>query len=152
MRRFNFHPQLIRSVVSAFRGVVCAGILAMAIPGRASDLSSVNFGLPDSWVKPQFFSQLSDANPATPGASDYLLLEEQQINALQNKTFYHTDRQILTIEGVQNDSTLTIDFNPNYQTVTLHWVRIWRGGQHLDRLDTNKVEIVQNEKGRTSSR
>jgi Domain of Unknown Function with PDB structure (DUF3857)/Transglutaminase-like superfamily len=146
MRRFDFHPRLIRSVTFWFRCAVIAGTLAMAIPGRASDLAAVKFGLPDSWVRPQFFSQQSDANPAAPGANDYLLLQEQQINALQNKTFFHTDRQILTIEGVQNESTLTIDFNPNYETVTMHWVRIWRGAQYLDRLDTNKVEIVQNEK------
>ena len=75
-----------------------------------------------------------------------MLLQEQQINALQDKAFFHTDLQVLTIDGVQRDSTLKIDFNPAYESVTLHWVRIWRGAQHLDRLDTNKVEIVQNEK------
>jgi len=146
MRRFDFHPRLIRSVTSWFRCVVFAGIVAMAIPGRASYLAAVNFGLPDSWVKPQFFSQQSDVNPTTPGINDSLLLQEQQINALQNKAFFHTDLQVLTIDGVQRDSTLKIDFNPVYESVTLHWVRIWRGAQYLDRLDTNKVEIVQDEK------
>ncbi len=48
--------------------------------------------------------------------------------------------------GVQNGATLTIDFNPNCQSLTLHWARIWRGTQHLDRLDTNSVKIVQQER------
>ena len=48
--------------------------------------------------------------------------------------------------GVQNGSTLTIDFNPGYESLTLHWVRIWRAGQHLECLDTNSVKIVQPER------
>jgi transglutaminase-like putative cysteine protease len=146
MRRPHIHPRPIRSIVTGFRCFLFACLLAAAIHGRADDLSTVKFGLPDSWVKPQFFSQLSANSPLLPGADDYLLLREEQIDAVQNKTFFHTDRQILTIDGVQNDSTLTIDFNTNYQSVTLHWVRIWRGGQYLDHLDTNRVEVVQREK------
>ncbi len=145
MRRFDFHPRL-GSVASWIPGVIFAGCLAMAMPGRADDLSAVKFGLPDSWVRPQLFGAQSAANPAAPGADDYLLLQEQQINALRNETFFHTDRQILSIAGVQNDSTLTIDFNPNYQSVVLHWVRIWRDSHYLDCLDTNKIEVVQHEK------
>jgi hypothetical protein len=49
------------------------------------------------------------------------------------------------MDGVQKDATLRMDFNPGYQTLTLYWARIWRGAQHLDRLDTNQVKIVQQE-------
>ena len=61
MRRFIFHPHPIKSVASGFRGVLFAAILATEIAVRASDVSPVNFGLPDSWGKtPSFLA----GNPA----------------------------------------------------------------------------------------
>ncbi len=140
---FQSYPEGITA--SWARCICCTGILAMAIYARASD-SDVNYGPPDSWVKPQFFSQETSTSPVDASADDYTLLMDQQINAVQNETFSHSDREILTVDGVQNDSTITINFNPNYQSLTLHWVRIWRGGQYTDRLDTNKLQVVQQEK------
>ncbi len=118
----------------------------MAIQGNASDISTANFAPPSSWVKPQFFNQQSPTNLLDSGADQHWLLLERQINALQNETFIHCVRQILTVDGVQKDATLKMDFNPGYQTLTLHWARIWRGAQHLERLDTNQVKIVQQER------
>ena len=120
-------------------------IVLLAVQGLASDNSSVLYLPPDSWVKPQFFNQQSSANFPDASADEHLLLEEQQINTLQNETFFHTSRQILNMDGVQNDSTIKINFNPTYQSLTFHWARIWRGGQYLDRLDTNKIQVVQQE-------
>jgi hypothetical protein len=120
-------------------------ILFVAIPVMADDVSVVNYGPPNSWVKPQFYNRNASATLADAGADEYLLLREQQFNALENESFYHTDRQILTVGGVQDGSTIKINFNPKYQSLTFHWARVWRGGQYLDRLDTNKVEIVQQE-------
>lgn len=122
------------------------GVLAVALQGNASDLSDVKFAPPGSWVKPQFFNQQSSTSLLEASADEHLLLLERQINALQNETFFHSVRQVLSVDGVQKDATLTIDFNPGYQSVTLHWARLWRGTQHWDRLDTNNVKIVQPER------
>ena len=83
--------------------------------------------------------------PMEAGVDQHFLLLEHQINAAQNETFYHCASQILTVDGVQKGSTLTMDFNPGYEALTLHWVRLWRGAQHLERLDTNDVKVVQQE-------
>ena len=146
MQRSVFHSRLARVIAPRLRRVCCAGVLAMAIQGNASEISTANFAPPSSWVKPQFFNQQSTTNLLDSGADQHWLLLERQINALQNETFLHSVRQILTMAGVQNGATLTIDFNPGYQSLTLHWARIWRGAQHLDRLDTNQVKIVQPER------
>jgi hypothetical protein len=122
------------------------GALAVAIRGNASEISAAEFAPPSSWVKPQFFNQQSSTNLLDPGTDQHWLLLERQINALENETFVHAVRQILTTAGVQNGAILTMDFNPGYQSLTLHWARIWRGTEHLDRLDTNKVKIIQQER------
>jgi arylamine N-acetyltransferase len=122
------------------------GVLAITIQGNASEISAANFAPPSSWVKPQFFNQQPSTNLLDSSADQHLLLLERQINALQNETFFHSVRQILTMAGVQKGATLTMDFNPSYQSLTLHWARIWRGAQYSDRLDTNKVNVVQQER------
>ena len=144
MRRSVFHS--VRLIASRLRRVCCMGVLAMAIQGNASDLSNVGFAPPSSWVKPQFFNEPSSTSLLDASADEHWLLLERQINALQTETFFHSVRQVLTVAGVEKDATLTIDFNPGYQSVTLHWVRVWRGTQHWDRLDTNNVKIVQPER------
>ena len=71
---------------------------------------------------------------------------EHQFNAIENESFVHFSRRVLTMDGVQKDSNLKIDFDPNYESLTWHWARIWRDGRHLERLDTNSVQVVRQEK------
>jgi transglutaminase-like putative cysteine protease len=146
MQKAAFQSRFTRTIACRLWLACRLFVLLATIPVRADDNAEVNYGPPSSWVKPQFFNRNASASLADAGADDYLLLQEQQFNALQNEAFFHTDRQILTVGGVQDGSTIKIEFNPNYQSLTFHWVRVWRGAQYLDRLDTNKVEIVQQEK------
>jgi hypothetical protein len=145
MRRFQFQS-LFRIIVSGLPRFGLAGLLTLAIQGHGSDLGSVNFGPPEDWVHAQFFNRQSSANPPDSTADDQLLLLENQFNATQNESFIHSDRRVLTMDGVEKDSNLKIDFDPNYETLTWHWARVWRDGQHLDRLDTNSVQVVRQEK------
>ncbi len=124
-------------------------VIAIAGRGVAAEISGgeTKFAMapPTSWVKPQFFNLQTAATNLEPGADEHWLLSERQINASQNETFYHMVRQILNVSAVEDGSKLTMDFNPGYQSLTLHWARIWRGSEHLERLDTNAVKIIQRE-------
>jgi transglutaminase-like putative cysteine protease len=121
-------------------------VLAAATLARAAETSLPNVAPPSSWVQPNVFDQQTASASLDPGADLRLLLLEQQINAAENEAFYHTAGQILTVAGVQKEATLTIGFNPSCQSLTLHWVRLWRGAQQLDRLDTNSIKVVQPER------
>ncbi|HEX3626571.1 MAG TPA: DUF3857 domain-containing transglutaminase family protein [Verrucomicrobiae bacterium] len=119
--------------------------MMLAVHGHGADLSGINFGSPEDWVHPQMFSRQPSPNTSDATANDHLLLLEHQINAPENEEFFHSERRILTTDGVQNDSTLKINFDPSYESLTWHWARIWRDGQPVDRLDTNSVQIVRRE-------
>jgi hypothetical protein len=147
MQWIAFRLRLLRTIVPWLRQACGIILLATAVQGKASDISPVKYAPPGAWVRPQFFDQQTLASSVDASADEHLLLWEKQINALQDETFFHSDRQILTLDGVQNGSTITINFNPNFQSLTFHWARIWRGGQYLDRLDTNKIQILQQEQG-----
>lgn len=142
---FISHSHPLGTIVATLR-LVCLSLFLIAPLAMAADTSPVVVAPPNDWVKPQFFVQQSSAVPDEASASDRLLLQEQQINALENEVFFHTDRKILSVDGVQNDSTIKVSFNPNFESLTWHWVRIWRGNDHFERLDTNKIQVVQQEK------
>ena len=116
---------------------------------RAGDVATETKPLispPSSWVMPHFFDRQSAAFTSKSSLDQHWLLLEHQVNAASNETYFHFARQILTVAGVQNGSDLKIDFNPDYQTLALHWVRLWRGTNHLDRLALDKLRVVRQER------
>ena len=140
-----FQSRLAGIIASRSKWACCAGFLVMVARLNAMDISGVTIAPPGSWLQPHSFNLLTSPSLLDSGADEHCLLLERQINAIHNETFVHSVGQVLTEAGVQNDATLTINFNPSYQSLTLHWARIWRGGQCLDRLDTNNVKVVQQE-------
>ncbi len=124
-------------------------VIAIAGRGVAAEISGgePKFAVapPTSWVKPQLFYRQSETTNLESGTDEHWLLSECQINASENETFHHLVRQILNVSAVEDGSKLTIDFNPDYQSLTLHWARIWRGPEHFERLDTNTVKIIRRE-------
>jgi len=138
---------MLRSGLSNVTGIIASlfcAVLFTAIRGNGADVSGLRYGPPDNWVKPHFFGQLP-AIDSDSGIDQRVLLWEQQINAASNETFIHSIRQIVSTAGVQKGATISIDYNPSCEYLTFHWARIWRDGQHLERLDTNEVKVVQPE-------
>ena len=133
-----------------YRAFVCGIIFALVLQTGGTDVPTAEvkplIAPPAKWVVPQFFERLSKAGQIQPGEDQRLLLSERQINAADNETFFHTVRQILTVAGVQNGATVSVDFDPTYQSVTFHWLRIWRGTNHLDRLNADKIKTIQPER------
>jgi hypothetical protein len=125
-------------------------ILALAFHAGASDLAPAEpkaaVAPPASWVTPRFFNRNSSETADDSTADQRWLLIERQVNPAENESFYHMVWQIRTVAGVQNGANLSIDFNPGYQSLILHWARIWRGAQSLDRLDTNNIRMVRQER------
>jgi len=126
--------------------VLLVGWVAATQAAEVPPESKAVIAPPAGWVKPQFFGGQAVMFGRDGSVDHHWLLIERQVNAATNETFFHAVRQILTVNGVQNGSTLKIDFNPSYQTLTLHWARIWRGTNHLNRLEADKIRVVRQER------
>lgn len=148
----NYFAYFLRMWVFSAKGfklILIAGFLALTTADNwAADSTAPKpeIAPPATWVKPHFFDSRSALYHASPGADQHWLLRELQINVATNETFVHCARQILTVAGVQNGSNLKIDFNPSYQTLTLHWCRLWRGTNHLEQLAADKIQVVRQER------
>ena len=98
---------------------------------------------PSTWVAPIPFNPRAKLVDVDPSVEMRWIFKDRQINAQNNETFHHEVRQVLTVSGMDNGSHVSVDYDPSYQLLTFHWVRIWRGTNSLDRLDPNKIQVSQ---------
>src|SRR5205085_843974 len=68
-----------------------------------------------------------------------------QVDARSQERYYHAMRRITSAAGVEGASEVRATFDPTYQSLRLHFVRVRRGGTALDRLDAAKVKVIQRE-------
>lgn len=71
---------------------------------------------------------------------------ENQIS-LEHQSFYRrVVMKIISEAGVQNSSEISINFDPIYQKLVFHSIKIIRGKESFDQLKLNKFKIIQQEK------
>ena len=98
---------------------------------------------PSKWIVPIPFNPRVKLDDVDPSQEMRWVLKDRQINAGANESFHHEVRKLLTPSGVNNFSHISVDYDPSYQLLTFHWIRIWRGTNSLDRLDPDKIEVTQ---------
>jgi len=98
-----------------------------------------------SWtVKEQVpATNLVDASEVSNGYY-YLLLDEQE-KIEDAVAFNHYALHFLNEAGVSNGSEISIVFQPSFQQLQFHYVRLIREGKSIDQLGQNKVQFLQRE-------
>lgn len=99
---------------------------------------------PPAWAKRLVMPATKDTPQQ--GYDITTLLIDRQINTASNESYYHTAYRINTASGVQNTSHLELDFDPDYQSLNIHSVKVYRDGKSLEKLDLEKVQVFQQEK------
>lgn len=125
---------------------VLSGLLAcLSALGAADEV--LRSDRPPPWVKPYLTNRLADPPPPGAASDVHYLLADRQTHAEKETRFYHYSYRLLTEAGVQDNSQLSIPFDPKYETVTLHSLSITRQGKVINKLDTQEVKILQRESG-----
>lgn len=81
---------------------------------------------------------------AEDGYSD--LHYEKQVSLQQQSVFSKRAVHILSEAGVQNQSQISVEFDPSYQSLAFHTIRIVRGGEVINKLQLSKIKTIQQEK------
>lgn len=71
---------------------------------------------------------------------------EQQVSLEQQAVYYKKAIHILSEAGVQNQSQVSVDFDPSYQTLVFHSIKLIRGNETIDQLKLENIKTVQQEK------
>ena len=112
--------------------------------GAATD-KAVHFAPPAAWVEP--IENL--ALPPTPAADvsygyDYLVLD-RQVKVSEQSVYWRSAYRITAEGSLQSGARLTWNYDPAYEQITLHHLRVIRGGETQERLKESLVKIIQRE-------
>ncbi len=115
---------------------------------EASPPPSVSFDIAaaPSWVK-TISLELGSAKKEEEesGGISYLILDRQD-NVGTSTSYYHEARQVTSENGVQNGAAITVSFDPSYQKLVFHSIRLIRGKIPVDRLNRSQIRLFQREK------
>jgi transglutaminase-like putative cysteine protease len=111
----------------------------------ASADEQVKFEVAPQWVQALQPSTVSPKSAPVNGLQ-YLLIDRQiNLEARQVSQYSHYMMQISSTEGLEQASQLSFDFDPAYETLKIHQIRVLRQGVYLDRLEPNELRLFQRE-------
>jgi hypothetical protein len=70
---------------------------------------------------------------------------EKQVNLEQQAIFFRKTIKIISEAGVQNRSEVSIGFDPSYEQLTFHTIRIMRDNEWINKLEITKIKVIQQE-------
>ncbi|MEP5340229.1 MAG: DUF3857 domain-containing transglutaminase family protein [Algibacter sp.] len=74
-----------------------------------------------------------------------LLLYDNQINVAKKVVYNRLTTKITNNAGVQNASSINIAYDPTYQSLKLHKIKIIRDGEIIDKLDVSNFQVIRRE-------
>lgn len=97
-----------------------------------------------SWIRNTLKS------PVTPDLDDisegyYYELIEYQIDLKSKTRFYKNIKVIFDNNGIENAGEVLVSFNPEYQKLIIHELKIVRDGQTIDKLKLKNFKIISSE-------
>lgn len=129
-------------------------ILALAIPSGAVGAPSGaaktwSVGPVPDWVAELERDPNAPARPGAPGEGMNVLVMDQQTRVRDGRVerYVRRAKHILTTSGVQDESELKVSFDPTFERLTLHYIRVVREGRAIDALVPAEVKVIQQETG-----
>lgn len=96
------------------------------------------------WVKPCSFS-LEPVSDDTWEVNFQCLLIDVQTNWEEKSSYHHYVVKPLTHTGVSEVAEVEIDFDPTYEKVIVHEIKIFRDGEYVDRLLNARHDVLHRE-------
>ncbi len=134
----------LRALVLFFRRVLPAFVLVVAAAGDCRAASLIG-PVPD-WVKPV---ELSTQRPVVVEGQgvQYLLIDRQvRATGVSVSSYRHLAMRVTHEDQLTDESQIEVTFDPSYQRLSFHHVRLLRDGAVLDRLRPQSIQLLQRER------
>jgi hypothetical protein len=141
---FYFHCQMQKNLHLLIR-IFFIPVATLFCTGNAkASTPEVHLSPKPLWILP------CKANNLAPLARDvnngaYCVFVEEQINVEEKAVYNHVVTQIISASGVQNNSDISISFNPAYERLDFHEIVIWRDNKPQSRLNLNSFKVLPDE-------
>jgi hypothetical protein len=141
-RSFSSLFALLQTVLTVLFGG-CFFILIVS--PRASAKSAYTIRPPQPWVRAIDLESAVISNPSP--ASSTFLLDDHQIRVGEKtvERYYHHAQKIETTAGLSDVSQLRFYFEPSFQQLAIHFIRIRRDGALIDALKPSEIKVIQQE-------
>lgn len=98
------------------------------------------------WVEPLPVDAARKA-PDGQASGEWNILSDVQSRIEKNGrvNYYHFANKALDAEGVRSVADLSFVFDPSYEQLTIHAIRIIRAGKVIDKLASAKISVLQRE-------
>ncbi len=102
---------------------------------------------PPPWVQPVAAFQNEESMSQEAGNGIVYLLADEQCRVTQGmiERYYHQIKKVTSTVGLEDVSQLQLDFEPSYESLIIHYIRIIRGGSTIDALNPEEIKIIQQE-------
>jgi hypothetical protein len=70
---------------------------------------------------------------------------EKQISVEQQCTYYRRAEKIISESGIQNASQISESYDPSYEQIFFHTIKIIRAGKLINKLEPSKFKVIQQE-------
>src|SRR5215813_7640978 len=127
--------------------VSAAGILLLLASVTVFSRSGFTIKPPAPWVKTLSPTATQTKAEPSSGTGSSQILYDRQIKVGEHTVdrFFHSVSKVETPAGLDDLSQLRFYFEPSYQTLTIHFVRLQRGTQTIDALRPGEVKLIQQE-------
>ena len=120
-----------------------AGLLLCCLSSAPAQ-TPYRIGSPGNWVK----VHAPDLTvPAVRSQGwEYVLTDRQEsVGPSGVERYWHAAYRVLDQAAVTDNSQIQVDFDPTYQSLTLHAVTVWRGRRALNQLVASRIHVAQRE-------
>ncbi len=135
-----------RKVVRGVFVLLIARLLLDAEGVRAAAPGDDKFGIAAEppWVGRVVVDQ-TKASVGFTNESEVFLLLDYQVNVAAEATFVHVVKELRTADAVQDGSSITVDFDPEYQLLQWHSLDVVRDGKAFSQLQRDSFRLLQRE-------
>ncbi|MBA56350.1 MAG: hypothetical protein CMK89_18020 [Pseudomonadales bacterium] len=133
--------------LSVLYGLLVLG-LAILLPAPSALANDIEISNEPTWVTPLSIPKTIQYPASDIQNGTHYLILDVQVRACDKQplhTYQHYAEHIVNQNGVTENSQINISYDPSYQALQLHALRIIRKGKAIDKINSARMKILQRE-------
>lgn len=120
-------------------------IILFLLIAKLNQAANLKAGKPDAWVNVKDVENIATPKSSSIANGAFLKSLDIQVNIPLQKEYHRSVYLLMNETGVQNYSQIRVRFDPSYQAVVFHTIKLIRGNTSIDILKLNDFKVVQEE-------
>ena len=129
----------------SFARIALGAIIIFAASDQAFAGRSFNVKPQPQWVQTTQLPAVAIQGAGESGSASLLLDQQSRVSGGGTERFQRRVEKVVTSAGLDYVSELQIEFEPSYEQLTIHHIRIHRGDRVIDALKPGEIKIIQQE-------